>query len=69
MRTATTWRGVRAFVPLVLLGTVTALALQGCMAVEVRVDPVGTTPAEPTAYYGVVEHSWEDCWRAETPAA
>ena len=69
MRTATTWRGVRTFAPEVLLGTVAGLALQGCMSVEVRVDPARTAPAEPTAYYGVVEHTWEDCWRADAPAA
>ncbi|EGD40283.1 hypothetical protein NBCG_05455 [Nocardioidaceae bacterium Broad-1] len=69
MRTATTWRGVRTFAPVVLLGTVAGLALQGCMSVEVRVDPAQTAPAEPAAYYGVVEHTSEDCWRADAPAA
>lgn len=60
---------------MVLLGTVTGLALQGCMSVQVRVDPAPAAPAEPTSYYGVVERpdvsssieqpayeTWEDCW-------
>lgn len=75
MRTESTWRSVRALAPAVLLGTITGLALQGCVNVQVRVDPAPTVPSEPTAYYGVVENTgrwtdetespvydaWEDC--------
>lgn len=75
MRTASRCRGVRALAPVVLLGTITGLALQGCVSVGVRVEPSRTAPTEPTVYYGVVEHTdrspstepptyeeWDDCW-------
>ena len=70
MRTATTWFGVRALAPVVLLGAVTS----ACMNVTVQVDPAPTPPTEPTTYYGTVEEArwtyaddsayetWDDCW-------
>ena len=78
MRTASTWSGVRALAPVVLLGAVTS----ACMNVTVQVDPAPTPPAEPTTYYGTVEkvetveearwsttyaddpmyETWDDCW-------
>lgn len=78
MRTATTWVGVRALAPVVLLGAVTS----ACMNVTVQVDPAPTPPTEPTTYYGTVEtveearwtttyaddptydtyETWDDCW-------
>lgn len=76
MRTASTWRGVRALAPVVLLGVVSALALQGCVNVQVRVDPARTAPPESATHYGVVDdagrsrsyadepasETWSDCW-------
>ena len=73
MRTATTWFGVRALAPVVLLGAVTS------MNVTVQVDPAPTPPTKPTTYYGTVEtveearwtttyaddrtyETWDDCW-------
>lgn len=72
MRTASTWLGVRALAPVVLLGAVTS----ACMNVTVQVDPAPTPPAKPTSYYGTVEEArWsttyavdpayetgDDCW-------
>lgn len=75
MRTATTWFGVRALAPVVLLGAVTS----ACMNVTVQVDPAPTPPTEPKTYYGTVEtveealwtttyaddpayETWDDCW-------
>ncbi|WP_406033963.1 hypothetical protein OG801_04490 [Nocardioides sp. NBC_00163] len=78
MRTASTWRGVRALAPVVLLGAVTS----ACMNVTVQVDPAPTPPSKPTTYYGTVEkvetveearwsttyaddptyETWDDCW-------
>jgi hypothetical protein len=76
MRTASTWHGLRAHAAVVLLAVVTALALQGCMNVQVRVDPARTAPRESVSYYGVLEdadrsrnyadelasETWSDCW-------
>jgi hypothetical protein len=67
MRTASTWHGVRTLAPVVLLGTVTGLALQGCMSVEVRVDPARRAPSQPTAYYGVVENDGWSSGHTDTP--
>ncbi|MFJ2758964.1 hypothetical protein ACIO3S_25430 [Nocardioides sp. NPDC087217] len=78
MRTASTWPGVRALAPVVLLGAVTS----ACMNVTVQVDPAPTSPTKPTTYYGTVEtveearwsttyaddptyetyETWDDCW-------
>ncbi|MFJ9391815.1 hypothetical protein ACIRON_23545 [Nocardioides sp. NPDC101246] len=70
MRTASTWHGVQALAPVVLLGAVTS----ACMNVTVQVDPAPAPPATPTTYYGTVEETrwthddeptdetWDDCW-------